>query len=69
VEAGPSPPEGRGGGSPPTPVTEPSASDEPSEDDSSSPGGAILLGLAAGALCFAAGLGSRRAWMRWRYGL
>jgi energy-coupling factor transport system substrate-specific component len=53
-----------------TPATDPSASDEPSEADSeSSTTGAILLGLAAGALLFAAGLGGRRAWIRWRYGL
>jgi hypothetical protein len=44
---------------------------EPSNsgDDSSSPAGAILLGLLAGCLLFAAGWGGRRGWMRWRYGL
>jgi energy-coupling factor transport system substrate-specific component len=40
-----------------------------SDDGESSTAGAILLGLAAGALLFAAGLGGRRAWERWRYGL
>jgi energy-coupling factor transport system substrate-specific component len=53
-----------------TPVTESLASDESTGDDSeTSPAGAAVLGLAAGALLFAAGLGGRRAWMRWRYGL
>jgi len=36
---------------------------------SSSPTGAILLGLLGGCLLFGAGLGGRRLWMRWRYGL
>jgi Prenyltransferase and squalene oxidase repeat len=45
------------------------ASATSSDDEESSTTGAILLGLAAGALLFAAGLGGRRAWMRWRYGL
>ncbi len=50
------------------PVTETSA--EPADAASeSSTTGAVLLGLAAGALLFAATLGGRRAWMRWRYGL
>ncbi|HVD86818.1 MAG TPA: prenyltransferase/squalene oxidase repeat-containing protein [Solirubrobacterales bacterium] len=37
--------------------------------DNSSTAGAILLGLLAGCLLFAVGLGARRGWMRWRYGL
>jgi energy-coupling factor transport system substrate-specific component len=57
------PPAGRERGDPGTPAT------ETSDDSESSTTGAILLGLAAGALLFAAGLGGRRAWMRWRYGL
>ncbi len=53
-----------------TPATEEPAPEPSSEDDSdSSPVGAALLGLLAGALCFAAALGARRLWMRWRYGL
>ncbi|HEX5928708.1 MAG TPA: prenyltransferase/squalene oxidase repeat-containing protein [Solirubrobacterales bacterium] len=40
-----------------------------SDDDESSTGGAILLGLAAGALLFGLGLGGRRLWQRWRYGI
>jgi energy-coupling factor transport system substrate-specific component len=41
-----------------------------SEDDStSSPAGAIVLGLLAGALLFGAALGTRKLWMRRRYGL
>jgi hypothetical protein len=41
------------------------------EEDSGSSGtaGAILAGLLAGCLLFAAALASRRGWMRWRYGL
>ncbi len=61
------PPAGRERGDTGTPASETSASSE--GDSESSTTGAILLGLAAGALLFAAALGSRRAWMRWRYGL
>jgi len=57
-------PAGRERGDTGTPSTESS-----SDDSESSTAGAILLGLAAGALLFAAGLGGRRAWMRWRYGV
>jgi energy-coupling factor transport system substrate-specific component len=42
---------------------------ETSGDTSSSTAGAILLGLLAGCLLFAAGLAGRRGWMHWRYGL
>lgn len=42
---------------------------EPTEDEEASAGGAILLGLLAGALLFGLGLAARRGWMRWRYGL
>jgi energy-coupling factor transport system substrate-specific component len=70
VSAGALPPAGREKEGSAAPATETSASDEPSNDDSkSSTTGAIVLGLAAGALLFAAGLGGRRGWMRWRYGL
>ncbi len=34
-----------------------------------SPAGAVLLGLVAGGLLFAAAWGARRGWMHWRYGL
>jgi len=63
------PPAGRETGDTATLVPEPLASDEPGEDSESSTLGAILLGLAAGALLFGAAFGGRRAWMRWRYGL
>ncbi len=54
----------------PAPTTPPPTAEVPvEEDDSSSPAGAAVLGLAAGALLFAAAFGGRRAWMRWRYGL
>jgi energy-coupling factor transport system substrate-specific component len=53
-----------------TPGAEPATTEESSEDDSdSSPVGAAVLGLLAGGLLFGAGLGARRLWMRWRYGL
>jgi Prenyltransferase and squalene oxidase repeat len=42
---------------------------EPTEDEDSSAGGAIVLGLLAGAFLFGLGLAARRGWMRWRYGL
>ena len=61
--ATPDSPAGRERGDTGTPSTETSASEE------SSTVGAILLGLAAGALLFAAAFGGRRAWERWRYGL
>jgi hypothetical protein len=58
--AGTAPPGGR----------EREGSEEPAEDgSSSSPAGAILLGLLAGCLLFAAAWASRRVWMRRRYGL
>jgi energy-coupling factor transport system substrate-specific component len=70
ASAGVLPPGGREReGSAPSATPAP-ASEEATEDPtSSSPTGAILLGLAAGALLFAAGLGTRRLWMRQRYGL
>jgi energy-coupling factor transport system substrate-specific component len=49
----------------PTESTEPAPADEPS---SSSTAGAIIIGLLAGCLLFAAALGIRRWWMHWRYG-
>jgi energy-coupling factor transport system substrate-specific component len=58
------PPAGQEGVGPGTP-----AAATRDEDGESSTTGAILLGLAAGALLFAAAFGGRRAWMRWRYGL
>jgi energy-coupling factor transport system substrate-specific component len=42
---------------------------KPTEDEESSAGGAIVLGLLAGAFLFGLGLAVRRGWMRWRYGL
>lgn len=62
------PPAGRERGDTGTPATETSASSE-DDDSESSATGAMLLGLVAGALLFGAGLGGRRAWERWRYGL
>jgi energy-coupling factor transport system substrate-specific component len=38
-------------------------------DSSTGTAGAIVLGLLAGCLLFALGLGGRKGWMRWRYGL
>ncbi len=61
------PPAGRERGDTGTPASETSASNEDASESSTT--GAILLGLAAGTLLFAAALGGRRAWMRWRYGL
>jgi len=69
ASAGTAPPAGREREGAAAPATETSASQEPAQDDSSSPIGAVALGLLAGALLFAAALGGRRAWMRWRYGL
>jgi energy-coupling factor transport system substrate-specific component len=69
--AGTAPPGGREREGSPPPVSEPAAS-KPStetEDDSNSTAGAIVLGLLAGCLLFAAALGARRLWMRRRYGL
>jgi energy-coupling factor transport system substrate-specific component len=42
---------------------------EPTEDEEASAGGAIILGLLAGAFLFGLGLAARRGWMHWRYGL
>jgi energy-coupling factor transport system substrate-specific component len=39
------------------------------DDEDSSAAGAVILGLVAGAVLFAIGLGGRRGWMRWRYGV
>jgi energy-coupling factor transport system substrate-specific component len=64
-----SPPAGREREGSTTPATETSESDEPADDDSSSPVGAIVLGLLGGGLLFAAALGTRKLWMRRRYGL
>jgi Prenyltransferase and squalene oxidase repeat len=69
ASAGTAPPAGREREGSPTSAPDTSASDESTADDSSSTTGAILLGLAAGALLFAAGLGARRLWMRQRYGI
>jgi prenyltransferase/squalene oxidase-like repeat protein len=70
ASAGALPPGGREKGGSGTPATEPSASGESSSDASNtSPVGAILLGLLAGSLLFAAALGGRRLWMRQRYGV
>ncbi len=72
VPSGTLPPGVPGSEEAPTPVPETPAatSEEPAEDDSdSSPVGAAALGLLAGGLLFGLGLGGRRLWMRWRYGL
>jgi energy-coupling factor transport system substrate-specific component len=49
------------------------ATGEPASEESggagSSTAGAIVLGLLCGCVLFALGLGVRRGWMRWRYGL
>jgi prenyltransferase/squalene oxidase-like repeat protein len=48
------------------------ASGEPASEttnSSSSTAGSIVLGLLAGCVLFLLGLGARRGWMRWRYGL
>jgi Prenyltransferase and squalene oxidase repeat len=42
---------------------------EPADEEEASAGGAIVLGLLAGAFLFGLGLAARRGWMRWRYGL
>jgi energy-coupling factor transport system substrate-specific component len=47
-------------------TSEPATDDD---DENSSTAGAIVLGLLAGSVLFAAGLAGRRGWMRWRYGL
>jgi hypothetical protein len=68
--AGTVPPGGRVREGSAPPASEPSASEGPTEDDSSSStAGAIVLGLLAGCLLFAAALGARRLWIRQRYGL
>ncbi len=63
------PPAGRERGDTGTPTTGASVQNASEDSSESSATGAILLGLAAGALLFAAASGGRRAWMRWRYGL
>jgi hypothetical protein len=75
--AGNSPPAGQESGkpgglsatAPPSQPANDSSTGTGGEDSGSSTAGAILLGLLAGCLLFAAGLGARRGWMRWRYGL
>jgi prenyltransferase beta subunit len=69
ASAGAVPPAGRERGDTGTAATATSASSESEGDSKSSALGAVLVGLAAGALLFAAAFGGRRAWMRWRYGL
>jgi len=69
ASAGALPPGGREREGSATADPEPLASEESTDDDSSSPIGAAVLGLLAGALVFAAALGTRRLWMRKRYGL
>jgi hypothetical protein len=71
------PPAGRESGGSGTSATAPPSSEpvadsqsgDGTDDSNSSIAGAILLGLLAGGLLFACGLGARRGWMRWRYGL
>jgi hypothetical protein len=64
------PPAGREREGPVTPATEAVAPEESTDSDpKSSPYGAIMLGLLAGGLLFAAARGARKLWMRQRYGL
>jgi energy-coupling factor transport system substrate-specific component len=64
------PPAGREREGSTAPATEAPASSESTDDDTeTSPYGAIILGLLAGGLLFAAALGARKLWMRQRYGL
>jgi energy-coupling factor transport system substrate-specific component len=59
-------------GLPDTSTASGNASGEPASettDSGSSTAGSIVLGLLAGCVLFLLGLGTRRAWMRWRYGL
>ncbi len=74
---GPGKPAG-GGALPPGATTAPGSSapsaasgEQAAETTDSSNGtaGSIVLGLLAGCLLFLLGLGARRGWMRWRYGL
>ncbi|MGC1165040.1 MAG: prenyltransferase/squalene oxidase repeat-containing protein, partial [Solirubrobacterales bacterium] len=51
------------------PATAPVTPEPVSEDDSTSPYGAIMLGLLAGGLLFGAARGTRKLWLRQRYGL
>ena len=67
--AGTLPPGGRERGDTATSAPEPPASQPSEETPDKSPWGAAALGLLAGGLLFAAALGTRRLWMRWRYGL
>jgi energy-coupling factor transport system substrate-specific component len=67
--AGGIPPAGREREGSPAPETEAVASSESTDSNSSSPYGAIVLGLLAGGLLFAAALGARKLWMRQRYGI
>ena len=69
ASAGAAPPAGREREGSATAVSEPVASEPSDGDSSSSTAGAIVLGLLAGCLLFAAALGARRLWMRQRYGL
>jgi hypothetical protein len=69
ASAEPFPPAGRGREGSPTVEAEAPASQESTDSSSSSPAGAVALGLIGGALLFAVGLGTRKLWMRQRYGL
>jgi energy-coupling factor transport system substrate-specific component len=69
ASAGAVPPGGQVRGDTGTSAPESTASQPAGEDSDTSPWGAAALGLLAGGLLFAAGLGSRRLWMRWRYGI
>jgi hypothetical protein len=70
ASAGALPPGGREREGSGTSESQPPASSESTTDTSNtSPVGAVLLGLFAGCLLFAAALGGRRLWMRQRYGL
>lgn len=68
-------PGGLPNGAAPNPEASSSPSDASGEqtaettDSGSGTAGSIVLGLLAGCVLFLLGLGARRGWMRWRYGL
>jgi Prenyltransferase and squalene oxidase repeat len=69
ASAGSTSPGGRVRGDTATPATESPASEPVEENSDTSAWGAVVLGLLAGCLLFAAALAARRLWMRQRYGL
>jgi hypothetical protein len=57
------------GGDPKAPPAPTTSTESSSDGSESSAAGAIVAGLAAGALLFGTAWVGRRGWMRWRYGL